>query len=130
MRALKHEDLSKKIIAAAYTVHKELGHGFLEKVYKNALAVELEETGLKCVLEFPLKVSYRGRTVGDYFADIIVDDKIIVEVKAVGKLESVHEVQLVNYLKGTGINVGLLINFGKSVEVKRRIFGYDIGEER
>jgi GxxExxY protein len=122
--------LSKKIIAAAYTVHKELGHGFLEKVYKNALAVELEETGLKCVLEFPLKVSYRGRTVGDYFADIIVDDKIIVEVKAVGKLESVHEVQLVNYLKGTGINVGLLINFGKSVEVKRRIFGYDIGEER
>ena len=130
MRALKHEDLSKKIIAAAYTVHKELGHGFLEKVYKNALAVQLEETGLKCVLEFPLKVSYRGRTVGDYFADIIVDDKIIVEVKAVGKLESVHEVQLVNYLKGTGINVGLLINFGKSVEVKRRIFGYDIGEER
>jgi GxxExxY protein len=123
MKALKHEELSKKIIAAAYNVHNELGHGFLEKVYKNSLAVELEENGLKCALEVPLKVSYHGVAVGDYFADIIVDDKIIVEIKAVNKLDSIHEVQLVNYLKGTGINVGLLINFGKSVEIKRRVFG-------
>ena len=123
MRALKHKELSEKIIAAAYTVHNELGHGFLEKVYMNALAVELEENGLKCVLQPPSKVSYRGRIVGDYFADIIVDDKIIVEVKAVNKLDSVHEVQPVNYLKATGINVGLLINFGQSVEVKHRVFG-------
>ena len=129
MKTLKHEELSKKIIGAAYNVHKELGHGFLEKVYKNALAIELEESSLNCVLESPLKVSYRGRTVGDYFADIIVNDKIVVEVKAVNKLESVHEIQLVNYLKATGINVGLLINFGQSVEIKRRIFGYDADED-
>jgi GxxExxY protein len=129
MVTLKHKELSEAIIAAAYTVHKELGHGFLEKVYKNALAIELEETGLKCVLESPLKVLYRGRTVGDYFADIIVDDKIIVEVKALSDLEPIHEVQLVNYLKATGLHVGLLINFGQSVKVKRRIFGYDADED-
>jgi len=123
MESLKHKELSEKIIAAAYKVHNELGYGFLEKVYKTAVAIELEEVGLKCIVEAPLKVSYRGRTVGNYFADIIVDDRIIIEIKAVNKLESVHEVQLVNYLKGTGINVGLLINFGKSVEIKRRVFG-------
>lgn len=120
---LKHKELSEKIIAAAYNVHKELGYGFLEKVYKNALAIELGEAGLKYAVEFPLKVTYHNIVVGDYFADIIVDDKIIVEVKAVSKLESVHEVLLVNYLKATGIEVGLLINFGQSVEIKRRIFG-------
>jgi len=119
---LKHKELSEKIIAAAYNVHKELGYGFLEKVYKNALLVELGEAGVKCTAEFPLKVKYHNIVVGDYFADIIADDKIVIEVKAVSKLESVHEVQLVNYLKATGIEVGLLINFGQSVEVKRRIF--------
>ena len=124
MGTLKHEELSKKIIAAAYNVRKELGHGFLEKVYKNAFAVELQEAGLKCVVESPLQVSYHGKIVGEYFADLIVEDKIVVEVKAVSKLDSVHEVQLVNYLKATGLNVGLLINFSQSVEVKRRIFGF------
>ncbi len=125
MKSLKHKELSEKIIAAAYNVHKELGHGFLEKVYKNALVVELDEAGLKHTVETPLKVSYHDKVVGDYFADLIVDDKIIVEVKAVSRLESIHEVQLVNYLKASGMNVGLLINFGQSVEVKRRVFGYD-----
>jgi GxxExxY protein len=120
---LKHKELSEKIIAATYNVHKELGYGFLEKVYKNALAIELGEAGLKYAVETPLNVKYHNIVVGDYFADIIVDDKIIVEVKAVSKLEPVHEVQLVNYLKATGIEVGLLINFGQSVEVKRRVFG-------
>ena len=129
MVTLKYEKLSEAIIAAAYTVHKELGYGFLEKVYKNALAIELQENGLKCALESPLKVLYRGRTVGDYFADIIVEDKIIVEVKAVSDLEPIHEVQLVNYLKATGLNVGLLINFGQSVKVKRRIFGFNAEKE-
>ena len=123
--ALKHKELSEKIIAAAYNVHKELGYGFLEKVYKNALAVELNEAGLKHVVEAPQKVTYHGTVVGDYFADIIVEDKIVVEVKAVSKIQPVQEVQLVNYLKATGINVGLLINFGESVEIKRRVFGYD-----
>ena len=126
---LKHEDLSKKIIAAGYNVHKEMGHGFLEKVYKNALAIELREAGIKCALEVPMSVLYHGLVVGDYIADMIVEDKIIVEVKAVSELDSVHEVQLVNYLKATGLQVGLLINFGRSVQVKRRVFGFDAERE-
>jgi GxxExxY protein len=120
----RHSELSKQVIAAAYRVHKELGYGFAEKVYKNALAIELQEAGIKCSLEVPLKVIYHEKTVGDYCADMIVDDKIIVEVKAVNNLASIHEVQLVNYLKATGLHIGLLINFGESVKVKRRIFGY------
>jgi GxxExxY protein len=106
-------------------VHKELGYGFVEKVYKNALAIELEEAGIKCNLEVPLKVLYHEKTVGDYYTDMIVDDKIIVEVKAVSDIAAIHEVQLVNYLKATGLQIGLLINFGQSVKVKRRVFGYD-----
>jgi GxxExxY protein len=129
MIILKHKELSEKIIAAAYNVHKELGCGFLEKVYKNALAIELREVGVKCAVEVPLKVLYHEKTVGDYYADMIVDDKIIVEVKALSDLEPIHEVQLVNYLKATGLRVGLLINFGQSVKVKRRVFGYDADED-
>ena len=126
---LKHEELSKKIIAAAHNVHNELGHGFLEKVYKNALAIELREAAIQYALEVPMSVRYRGQVVGDYVADMIVEDKIVVEAKAVSELNSVHEVQLVNYLKATGLQVGLLINFGRSVQVKRRVFGYDTGRE-
>jgi GxxExxY protein len=125
---LKHKELSQKIIAAAYNVHKGLGHGFLEKVYKNALAIELEKAGLNYAQEVPLRVSYQGRIVGEYFADIVVDNKIIIEIKALSQIQPVHETQLVNYLKATGINVGLLINFGSSVEVKRRIYGFDNSE--
>jgi len=124
MRTLKHGELSQKIIGAAHNVHKELGQGFLEKVYKNALAIELREAGLTCDLEVPMSVLYRGLVVGDYVVDMIVDGKIIIEVKAVSELNSVHEVQLVNYLKTTGLQVGLLINFGRSVQVKRRVFGF------
>ena len=120
----KHAELSKKIIAAAYKVHKELGQGFLEKVYKNALALELEENSIECSIETPLQVEYRGKVVGEFYADIIVENKIILEIKAVSDLAKAHETQLVNYLKATGIKLGLLINFGKSVEVKRRVFGY------
>ena len=129
MRTLKHGELSQKIIAAAHNVHNELGYGFLEKVYKNALAIELHEAGIKCALEVPMSVRYREHVVGDYIADIIVENKIIVEAKAVTELNSIHEVQLVNYLKATGIQVGLLINFGRSVQVKRRVFGYDMERE-
>ena len=129
MKGYRHSDITREIIAAAYRVHKELGHGFLEKVYKNALAIELGQSGLNCAVEVPLKVSYRGQLVGEYCADIIVDNKIIIEAKAVSKLDSAHEVQLVNYLKATGKQIGLLINFGQTVEVKRRIFGYEMIEE-
>jgi GxxExxY protein len=123
IRQLRHKELSEKIISCAYNVHNELGQGFLEKVYKNALGIELEESGIEHKVETPLKVLYHGLIVGEYSADIIVDNKIIVEVKAVIKINPAHEVQLVNYLKATGVNVGLLINFAKSVEVKRRIYG-------
>ena len=129
MKTLKHGELSQKIIAAAHSVHKESGQGFLEKVYKNALAIELQEEGIKCALEVPMPVLYHGVVVGDYIADIVVGDRIVVEVKAVSELNSVHEVQLVNYLKATGLQVGLLMNFGRSVEVKRRVFGFDADED-
>lgn len=130
MKTLKHGELSSKIIAAAHSVHKELGQGFLEKVYKNALAIELREAGVECALEVPMSVLYRGLVVGDYIADMVVENKIIVEAKTVSELNSVHEVQLVNYLKATGVQVGLLINFGRSVQVKRRVFGFEPAEER
>ena len=120
---LKHKEITDKIIGSAYNVHNTLGQGFLEKVYKNAMAVELKQAGLQCNIETPLNVFYRGNKVGEYFADIIVEQKIIVELKAVSKIEKTHEVQLVNYLKATGLNIGLIINFGESVEFKRRVFG-------
>jgi len=120
-----HSELSEQVIAAAYDVHNELGPGFLEKVYQNALAVELKDRGVQCSVEVPLKVGYKEQIVGEYVADLVIDGKIIVEIKAVTSLNNSHEVQLVNYLKATGIKLGLLINFGKSVEVRRRIFGSD-----
>jgi GxxExxY protein len=129
MGQLKYQELSEKIIAAAYAVHNQLGCGFIEKVYKNALAIELEEARVKCSCEVPLQVTYRAKVVGEYCADIIVEDKIVVEVKAVSRLDSIHEVQLVNYLKATRLNIGLLINFGRSVEVKRRVFDAPKGVE-
>ena len=129
MGQLRHQELSHRIIAAAHNVHNELGHGFFEKVYKNALAIELEEAGITCNREVSLPVTFHDRIVGDYYADLIVENKIIVEIKAVARIESIHEVQLVNYLKATGLNVGLLINFGQSVEVKRRVFGFSAQAE-
>jgi len=117
----KHAELTESIIGAAYAVHNALGYGFVEKVYENALRIELEEGGLTVEQQVPISVSYRGRPVGDYVADMVVDGKVIVETKAVSELAKEHEVQLVNYLKGTGTQVGLLINFGRSVEVRRRI---------
>ena len=117
----KHAELTERIIGAAHAVHNTLGCGFLEKVYENALRIELEEDGLGAQQQVPMDVSYRGRIVGEYVADMVVEGKVIVETKAVSELGKEHEVQLVNYLKATGIEVGLLINFGRSVEVRRRI---------
>jgi len=119
---MEHEELAKSIIGAAYEVHNTLGGGFLEKVYENALAVELGAAGIYVAQQCGVPVSYKGHSVGEYVADLVVEGKVIVEVKAVGVLEAVHEVQLVHYLKATGMRVGLLINFGRKVEVKRRVF--------
>jgi len=119
---MKYSDLTEKIIKAAYKVHNVLGFGFLEKVYQNALIIELRKMGLSILSEKPITVYYENEIVGEYVADIVVGGKVILELKAVKELTEIHEVQLVNYLKATGIEVGLLINFGHSVQIKRKVF--------
>ena len=121
MKIYKHREITEKIIGAAQRVHNTLGYGFLEKVYQNALVIELRTLGFNVDVEQPIAVHYHGEIVGIYVADIVVDGKVILEIKAVKELSEIHEVQLVNYLKATGIEVGLLINFGRSVTVKRRV---------
>lgn len=119
---MKYSNLTEKIIKAAYTVHNVLGFGFLEKIYQNALIIELRKMGLNVLSEEPITVYYENEIVGQYVADIIVEKKVILELKAVKDLAIIHEVQLVNYLKATSIEVGLLINFGHSVQIKRKVF--------
>ena len=120
-----YEELSKKIVHAAHLVHDELKFGFLEAVYGNALNKELSNMGLKCECQKQLDVFYKGEKVGHYVADMVVEDKIIVELKAVSDLKPEHEWQILNYLAATHIEVGLLINFGRSVQVKRKILTKD-----
>ena len=115
-----HSDLTKIILRAYYSVYNELGYGFLESVYHNSMMIELKKLGLKCEKEKKIEVYYDGILVGNYAADIIVEEKVIIELKAVSKLNSQHEVQLINYLKATGIKVGLLLNFGKEPEHSRK----------
>jgi GxxExxY protein len=116
-------DLTEKIIGCFYQVHGKLGSGFLEKVYENSLVIEFEKIGLKFGKQVGIQVMYEDRVVGDYVADFIVDGKVVVEVKASSGLGPVDEAQLINYLKATGIKVGLLVNFGKDIEIRRRVFG-------
>ena len=119
---VEHSDLTKTIIGCVYNVYNTLGAGFLESVYHQSLLIELRESGLTAQSQLPLDVFYRGDLVGAFFADIVVEDLIILELKAVDQLAKVHEVQLVNYLVATGKPVGLLINFGPSeVEVRRKV---------
>jgi GxxExxY protein len=118
------DELTENVIGCAYRVHKELGPGFLEKVYENAMRIELEEAGLRAKQQHPIPVKYHGTLVGDFFADLLVDDCLIVELKAVQNLAKEHEVQVVNYLAATGIEDGLLLNFGSSVEVRRKFRTY------
>jgi GxxExxY protein len=113
-------DVTHAIIGAAFKVHNTLGSGFLEKVYENALAVELRKQGLYVAQQVPIQVFYEEVIVGDYYADLWVAHRVIVEIKAVDKLHPRHEVQLVNYLTATCADIGLLINFGQSVDVKRK----------
>jgi GxxExxY protein len=118
------EDLTKKIISCAYKVHNTLGPGFLEKVYENALRIELEKLGIKVQQQEPIKVEYEGHVVGEYYADLWVDERVVVELKAAQTLVREHEVQLVNYLTATRIDLGLLLNFGPSVQVRRKFRNY------
>ena len=104
-------DITYKINGAVFEVNRELGPGFLEKVYENALLIELKERGLKAKNQVPIKVEYKGKIVGEYYADIVVENQIIIELKAVESLQKIHDAQLLNYLKATGYKIGLLINF-------------------
>ncbi len=115
-------DLTEKIIKEAYFVYNKLGWGFLEKVYENALKLRLEKIGLSVKSQFPIKVIFDNVVIGEYYADLFVEDSIIVEIKAVKAISHIHEVQLVNYLKATGTEIGLLINFGEKIDIKRKIF--------
>jgi GxxExxY protein len=114
--------LTDKVINCFFKVYNTLGYGFLEKVYEKALLIELSKNGLKVERQKPIKVHYDKQVVGEYFADIFVNDIVILELKAVEILCEQHELQLVNYLKATDIEIGLLLNFGKKPEVRRKIF--------
>ena len=119
---MHYEDLTEEIIKAAMTVHNILGFVCMEKVYENSLMIELELSDLKAIQQQPMKVFYKEKLVGDYIADVIVEDEIIVELKSIENLNKIHEVQLVNYLKAVNMEVGLLLNFGKEkLEFKRKV---------
>jgi GxxExxY protein len=118
----KHTDITELIIKAFYMVYNTLGYGFLEKVYRNALAIELRKLGLEVIQEARIAVYYDGKVVGEYFADLLVAGVVIVELKAVKRLLEEYEAQLLNYLKATPYEVGLLLNFGPKPQIKRKAF--------
>ena len=122
MLDLLYSDLTDKIIKCFYTVYNELGYGFLEKVYENSLMIELEEASLSAENQIEIKTFYHNKIVGVYFADVIVENKIILELKAHESLRNEDYAQLLNYLKASDIKVGLLMNFGKKPEFKRVVF--------
>lgn len=117
-----YEEQTEKIIKAFYDVYNGLGYGFLEKVYENALRIELQKMGLNVVQQQPIRVYYNGEVVGEYFADLIVERKVILELKAVKKIGDQHVAQLINYLKATDAQVGLILNFGPEPTFARKIF--------
>lgn len=118
---MEHEELTGKIIGCAYRVYNTLGYGYLESVYENCMVIELRKLGLAVEKQFPITVVYEGEVVGSFIADLFVQNCVMVELKSIRTLHPIHEVQLVNYLKSTGVDTGLLINFGESkVEVKRK----------
>jgi len=119
---LKHSDISSRVIQVFYHVYNTLGYGFLEKVYENALVLELRGRGLRVQPQTAIKVYYGGEVVGEYFADLLIENCLIVEIKAVEALRDEHFAQLLNYLKATEIDVGLLLNFGPKPDVRRKIF--------
>ena len=119
---MKYREITSAILKSFYNVHNILGHGFLEKVYENAMIIELRKHGITAIKQQPISVYYDEEIVGKYFADLIVEDKVIVELKAISKLAEQHEAQLINYLKATDKEVGLLLNFGKVPRFKRKVY--------
>ena len=118
----KHRELTDKIIKIFYKVYNILGYGFLEKVYENAMVIELNKDDIQVIPQSPINVIYDDEIIGEYFADILVDNKVIVEIKATKTLVPEHEAQLLNYLKATDIEIGLLLNFGPKPQIKRKAF--------
>ena len=116
------QDLTSEIIRCFYIVYNKLGYGFLEKVYEKALKYELEKTGFQVECQKPINVYYETELVGDYYADLLVENKVIIELKTSVAICEEHENQLINYLKATEVEVGLLLNFGKKPEIKRKLF--------
>ena len=123
LSSIPHRDLTSAIIGGFYDVHSELGSGFLESVYTNALAVVLTALNLRAERQVRFEVHFRGVSVGRYVADLIVESKVVVETKAARSLDPVHRAQLLNYLRASGLEVGLLLNFGPTAQFKRVILG-------
>ena len=121
----KHSEITEQIIKAFYTVYNQLGYGFLERVYENALVIELRKAELECDAQVPIDVYYDNTKGGVYFADLIVNGCVIVEVKACESLCDQHEAQLINYLKATDIEVGMLLNFGNKPSFKRKVYSME-----
>lgn len=117
-----HREVTGLVIKSFYNVYNKLGYGFLEKVYEKALLIEFQKKGLHGVAQYPIKVTYRGIDVGEYFADIYVSNCVIVEVKAAEFINLEHELQLINYLRATDSEIGLLLNFGRKPEFRRKIY--------
>ena len=122
MDKLKHNEITDKIIKAFYQVYNTLGYGFLEKVYENALIIELKKLGLNVIAQHPIKVFYDNAIVGEYFADMFVESTVIIEIKAAKAISIEHEAQILNYLKATQLEVGLILNFGPKAEFSRKVF--------
>jgi GxxExxY protein len=126
--SLDINDITYAIRGAVFEVNRVLGPGFLEKVYENALTIELKSRGLNVENQIPIRVVYKDKPIGDYIADMLVEKKVIIEVKTVSKLDKIHEAQLLNYLKATGIHLGLLVNFKRpKAEVKRMVLNMPEG---
>jgi GxxExxY protein len=119
---MKHKEVTDRILNGFYTVYNQMGYGFLEKVYENALAIQLRKLGLQVVCQHPIRVYFDGQVVGEFFADMLVNDLVVVEIKAVRTLLTEHEAQLLNYLNATTYEVGLLLNFGPKPDIKRKVF--------
>jgi GxxExxY protein len=119
---LLYKDLTDSILKTFFEVYHELGYGFLEKVYQNSMYLELRHRGFKVEAQKQIKVFYKGFSVGDYYADLVVNDKIILELKAAEGIVEEFEWQIINYLRGTDIEVGLLLNFGKKAEFRRKVY--------
>ena len=120
-----YKEETDEIIEAFYEVYNTLGYGFLERVYQNALYQELKRRGFGCKAQYPIKVFFKGQEVGEYYADVLVNECIILELKAVDTLCKEHELQLINYLKATDMEVGLLLNFGERPQIRRKIYTND-----